>query len=111
MLGIASEFSISVSQGLEMLNSTLPSDSAIFWLSSVTSRVVIRSLERISFSCSPALKMNPAPDMVSEAATLTYFFFDNWHPAKAFHGKGQSWISRRGADSGESGRAECELQR
>src|SRR5713226_9751297 len=82
MLGIESEFSISVSQGSEILNSIFPSDTAIFWLSSVTSRVVIPSRERISFSCSPARKMSPVPDMVSEGDNFYARFFGDWHPVK-----------------------------
>src|SRR5204862_4937089 len=52
MLGTESEFSICVSHALEIWNSGLPSASAMRWLNSATSRVVIPSRERRSFSCS-----------------------------------------------------------
>src|SRR5215472_5632170 len=47
-----SEFSICVSQALEIWNSGLPWVSAIFWLSSATSRVVIPRRARRSLSTS-----------------------------------------------------------
>src|SRR5882762_10014026 len=52
MLGTESEFSICVSHALEIWNSVLPSTSAMRWLNSATSRVVMPRRERRSFSCS-----------------------------------------------------------
>src|SRR5882724_8128686 len=52
MLGTESEFSICVSQALEIWYSGLCSALAIFWLNSATSRVVMPSRRRSSFSCS-----------------------------------------------------------
>src|ERR1700682_565454 len=52
ILGMESEFSIWVSQALDIWNSGLPSACAIFWLSSATSRVVIPRRARKSFNCS-----------------------------------------------------------
>src|SRR5712664_2555716 len=52
MLGTESEFSICVSQALEIWYSGLCSALAIFWLNSATSRVVMPSRSRSSFSCS-----------------------------------------------------------
>src|SRR6266436_40523 len=52
MLGTESEFSICVSHALEIWNSRLCSELAIFWLNSATSRVVMPSRSRSSFSCS-----------------------------------------------------------
>src|ERR1700675_2504915 len=52
MLGTESEFSICVSHALEIWNSVLPSASAMRWLNSATSRVVIHSLVRMSFNWS-----------------------------------------------------------
>src|ERR1700749_540279 len=52
MLGTESEFSICVSHAFEMWNSELSSASAIRWLNSATSRVVIPKRLRISLSCS-----------------------------------------------------------
>src|SRR6267143_103193 len=52
MLGTESEFSICVSHALEIWNSRLCSELAIFWLNSATSRVVMPNRRRSSFSCS-----------------------------------------------------------
>src|SRR5882762_9257241 len=75
MLGIDSEFSISVSHALEMWNSSFPSESIIFWLRSVTSRVVIPSRKRSSFSCSPARKVDLVSDMLFETGQSAVSFF------------------------------------
>src|SRR5271155_3066375 len=53
MLGTELEFSSCESHGFEIANSGFLSDSAIFWLSSATSRTVIPRRNRISRSCSP----------------------------------------------------------
>src|SRR6266478_6449000 len=80
MLGIDSEFSISVSHALEMWNSSFPSESTIFWLRSVTSRVVMPSRKRSSFSCSPARKI----DLVSAMLLADHERNSTRHAAKDY---------------------------
>src|SRR5215471_1629145 len=62
MLGTEVEFSTCVSQALEIAYSGLFSVSASRWLKTATSRVVIPSLARISFSCSDGFCANMFPE-------------------------------------------------
>src|SRR5579871_448685 len=65
MLGVDSSFSIWIRRACETENSSLPSASAIFRLSSATSRVVRPRRERSCFSRSPARIATPIPPRIS----------------------------------------------
>src|SRR6266403_100733 len=67
MLGTESEFSICVSQALEIWYSGLCSALAIFWLNSATSRVVMPSRRRSSFSCSLGNRVVTASHLTSSS--------------------------------------------
>src|SRR6267378_4288941 len=67
MLGTESECSLCVSHALEIWNSRLCSELAIFWLNSATSRVVMPRRSRSSFSCSLGSRVVTAPYLTSSS--------------------------------------------